>query len=65
MSHQIPFNFNRPSLPLPERLPTNLESPKVRDLVRQDFEASTDYLIVTGFSSLEFLLTFFRNEASG
>jgi len=60
MSQQIDFDFNRPPLPLPERLPTNLESRKVGDLVRQDFEASAHYLIVTGFSSLEYLLRFFK-----
>jgi len=57
---QIGFDFNRPVLPLPERIPTNLEEPKLKKLIREDFEHSSDYLVITGFSSLELLLTFFR-----
>lgn len=54
---QLAFNFNAPPLPPGESLPTNISAPKMIRLVREDFKNSADFLIITGFSSQEFLLS--------
>ncbi|MCB0533915.1 MAG: hypothetical protein KDD14_17060 [Saprospiraceae bacterium] len=49
------------NLPNPEHYPTNVGNldSKTGHLLRSDFDASTDFTIITGFSSLEFLVSFF------
>lgn len=46
-------------LPPPERFPTNIGK-KTKDFLDQEFAASKQFLIVTGYSSLEYLITFFH-----
>ncbi len=48
--------------PAPERFPLNLSESKVEDILRQDIRASGRYIIVTGYSSLEHLITFFGQD---
>lgn len=48
------------NLPDPEHYPTNIGlETKTGQLLQSDFDASSDFTIVTGFSSLEFLVSFF------
>lgn len=48
------------NLPDPEHYPTNIGlDTKTGQLLRSDFDASTEFSIITGFSSLEFLVSFF------
>ncbi len=60
--------FKQPSLldklqerrwPPAERFPLNLEASKVEDVIRQDLLDSRRYVIITGYSSLEHLVSFF------
>ncbi len=45
--------------PAPEHFPLNLPEIKVEDLIRQDILDSGRYVIITGYSSLEYLISFF------
>lgn len=47
------------NLPSPDRFPTNIGK-KGKDYVDQEFAASRQFLIVTGYSSLEYMITFFN-----
>lgn len=46
-------------LPESERFPTNVQRPDTGYWVKLDSSVSSDYLIITGFSSLEYLVSFF------
>ncbi len=48
--------------PPAERFPLNLEKSKVEDIVRRDILDSGRYVIITGYSSLEYLVSFFGTE---
>lgn len=61
-SNQIQFNFDGPKLPPRDEFPTNIQEPKTLHFVERDFQSSQTYTIITGFSSLEFLLYFFTKE---
>ena len=45
-------------LPPADRFPLNRSNHKVEQLVREDFDVSDDFLIVTGFSSLSYMVEF-------
>lgn len=56
---QIPINFGN-QLPDSKKYPTNISSQsKLERLLQSDFTNSDSYIIVTGFSSLEYLIKFF------
>jgi len=48
--------------PPAERFPLNLEASKVEDIIRRDILDSGRYVIITGYSSLEHLVSFFGTE---
>ncbi len=53
--------FDLSPLPDAERYPTNIQSTSTETLVKRDWGESRHYLIVTGFSSLEYLIDFFSS----
>lgn len=57
---QMQLDFSAPKLPPADEMPLNYSSPKTQHWVYEDFKASENYTIITGFSSLEFLLHFFN-----
>ncbi len=54
------------ALPPAERFPLNRGNQKVEQFVREDFDVSDDFLIITGFSSLSYMVEFLgRADYSG
>ncbi len=45
--------------PAPEHFPLNLQEVKVENFIHQDILDSSSYVIITGYSSLEYLISFF------
>jgi superfamily II DNA or RNA helicase len=57
-----PLDFSN-KLPKSSRYPTNAKTEdKAYTFVRQDFEETNSFTVVTGFSSLDFIIKFFGNE---
>lgn len=59
---QKKINFNGPDLPPNDEVSLNVETPRTLHWVKRDFTNSEAFTIITGFSSLEFLLYFFHQE---
>jgi superfamily II DNA or RNA helicase len=62
--NQIELNFNEVNWPSQEEFPLNLKRKhiKVKDLLYGDIENSTEFIIVTGFTSLSNLIDFFGEK---
>lgn len=72
MTNQIPFDFDNPeerNWPNRERYPRNFTLPghsspenTIEEVVKLDLEGSEEYLIVTGFTSLSYLIEVFGSQ---
>ena len=56
------FDFGSPQLPAYDRFPINYRGEKTNTLVKQEINVSTEILIITGFSSLDYIIRNFGQE---
>lgn len=62
MESQFEIDFNQKHWPAQERFPLNRDfnQNNVQFILKTDIEAASDVLIITGYTSLEYLLEFFK-----
>src|SRR4051812_24891813 len=59
---QIEIDFNKQNWPLQDRFPLNKNYKEitVQFVLKSDVEIADDFLVITGYTSLEYLLEFFK-----